>query len=91
MEKKAVDFVIKTRSITPSQNLADEHSVARFQADIKMLLDDGWDVLSSQCIGLDQGGGIGGAGNPMMCVTLVKYGYFEVVQTPAAPAPTPPA
>lgn len=90
MEKKAVDYLIKSRSVTPSLNLADEHGIARFQAEIKHLLtEEGWDVLASQCIGLDTSGGIGGAGNLMMCVTLVKYGYFEVVQTPAVP-PTEP-
>lgn len=84
MEKKAVDFKIKTRSLAAAAPLGDEHSPMTFEAEIRALLDTGWDVLSSQSIGLDTGGGVGGAGNIMVYVTLVKYGYFEVINKDAA-------
>lgn len=80
MEKKAIDYAIKSRSLNGSLPLGNPNSVLTFNAEIKAMLDEGWDVLSSQSIGLDTGGGASGAGNIMVFVTLVKYGYFEVVQ-----------
>lgn len=77
MEKKAVDYTIKSRSLN-------SQTVPAFNQEIKDLLDEGWDVLSSQSIGLDTGGGVSGGGNIMVFVTLVKYGYFNVVETPPA-------
>lgn len=80
MEKKAIDYTMKVRSVNGGAPFGDPSSVFTFQAEIKALLDDGWDVLSSQSIGLDTGGGQGGAGNIMVFVSLVKYGYFEPVK-----------
>lgn len=88
MEKKAVEYKIKSRSLNGGLPLGNPNSVATFEAEIKTLLDEGWDVLSSQSIGLDTGGGASGAGNIMVFITLVKYGYFEVVNN-NAPVPNP--
>jgi hypothetical protein len=70
MEKKATEFKVRTAPINAATALA-------FAATIKADLDDGWDVFSAAPMGIDTGAGVGGAGSVMMCVTLVKYEYFE--------------
>ena len=79
MEKKAKEFMILTQSVSPSNK-------AEFLGRINSMLAEGWDVLTSQSIGLDTGGGVSGAGNVMMVVSLVRYEYFRLVDNPPASA-----
>lgn len=74
--KKAKEFLFKSRSVNPS-------TVIEFIGEINALLADGWDILSSQSIGLDVGGGQSGAGNIMMVVSLVRYEYIKLMDAPA--------
>lgn len=72
--KKAKEFRFVSQSVNPS-------TVAEFNGRINTMLAEGWDLFASQSIGLDTGGGVGGGGNIMMVVTLVKYDYLSL--TPA--------
>lgn len=75
--KKAVEFRFMSESVNAT-------SAPAFNARVNALLEDGWDVLSSQSLGLDTGGGQAGGGNIMIFVTLVKYAY--ILLTPPADA-----
>lgn len=75
MEKKAKEFMILTQSVNPSTK-------AEFLGRVNDMLAEGWDVFASQSIGLDTGGGVSGSGSVMMVVSLVRYEYFKLVDTP---------
>ena len=78
--KKAKEFVLLTESISPA-------TAAAFMERVNSLLASGYDMFASQSIGLDTGGGVSGSGNVMMVVTLVRYEFIKLVDTPAnAPA-----
>ena len=74
--KKAKEYRIVSQSVNPT-------TVVEFTQRINDLLGEGWDILSSQSIGLDTGGGQSGGGNLMMVVSLVKYEYIKLVDTAA--------
>ncbi len=88
MEKRAVDFKIKSASVGfGTSSIRPEV----FEADIRRFLDEGWDVFSAASIGVDTGGGQGGnSSSLMMVVTLVKYGYFDVEDVPSKDAQNEP-
>lgn len=75
--KKAVEFRLVIQPVGTA-------NAAEFQGRINALLAEGYDVFSSQSIGLDTGGGQSGAGLVNMVVTLVKYDYLTLA--PAQPA-----
>lgn len=66
--KKAKEFMFLTQSISAE-------SAPAFNQRVNSLLAEGWDVFASQTMGLDTGGGVGGSGNVMVYVTLVRYEY----------------
>ncbi len=74
--KKAKEYMFLSESLNPT-------SVVAFWGRVNALLADGWDIISSQSIGLDTGGGNAGGGNIMMVVSLVKYEYLKIVDTTA--------
>lgn len=74
--KKAKEFVLLTQSVNPQNKV-------EFMGRVNELLEAGYDVFSSQSIGLDTGGGVGGSGNVMMVVSLVRYEYIKLMDSPA--------
>lgn len=72
MEKKAKEFLIMSESVSAATR-------DKFLDRVNAALAEGWDVLSSQSIGLDTGGGVAGSGNIMMVVSLVRYEYFRLI------------
>lgn len=74
--KKAKEFVLVTESVNKATSVA-------FMDRINELLQAGYDVFSSQSIGLDTSGGVSGTGNVMMVVTLVRYEYIRLMESPA--------
>lgn len=79
--KKAKEFVFLSESVSAN-------TAPAFMQRVNSLLDAGYDILSSQSIGLDTGGGVGGGGNIMMVVSLVRYEYLQIMNAPA-PADVP--
>ncbi len=73
--KKAKEYMFLSQSVNPS-------TVTEFWGRVNSLLADGWDVLNSQSIGLDTGGGQSGGGNIMMVVSLVRYDYLKIMDMP---------
>ncbi len=73
--KKAKEFLFM------SQSVAAQDAPAFFNR-VNSLLAQGWDLFASQTMGLDTGGGVGGSGNVMVYITLVKYEYLKIVDTP---------
>lgn len=73
--KKAREYMFLSESVNPS-------SVVAFWGRVNSLLAEGWDILNSQSIGLDTGGGQSGGGNIMMVVSLVRYEYLKIVEPP---------
>lgn len=78
--KKAKEFIFLSQSVN-------EKTVVEFLGRVNSLLAEGWDVLNSQSIGLDTGGGQSGGGNIMMVVSLVKYDYIKLMDAPVPNAP----
>ncbi len=77
--RKAKEYMFLSESINPSTAVA-------FWSRVNDLLKAGWDVFSSQSIGLDTGGGQSGGGNIMMVVTLVQYEYIKLMDAPVPDA-----
>ncbi len=74
--KKAKEYMFLSESLNPT-------TVAAFFGRVNNLLAEGWDILNSQSIGLDTGGGNAGSGNIMMVVSLVRYDYLKIMDAPA--------
>lgn len=74
--KKAKEFVMLSESIS-------SQTAPAFMSRVNSLLNEGYDLFASQSIGLDTGGGVSGAGNVMMVVTLVRYEFIKLMDAPA--------
>ena len=74
--KKAKEYCFLSQSVNAS-------SAPELWGKVNSLLAQGWDILNSQSIGLDTGGGQSGGGNLMMVVSMVRYEYIRLLDTPA--------
>lgn len=74
--KKAKETMLVVESVGPE-------NVISFTQRINGLLENGFDLFASQSIGLDTGGGVGGAGKVMMVMTLVRYDYIKLMDAPS--------